>query len=35
MKRTLQVPKDALEPYKQQWQRLEDLPKWDVIIFPS
>ena len=29
------VPKDELEPYEQQWQRSEDLPKWDVIIVPN
>ncbi|MEO1297103.1 MAG: hypothetical protein AAFW75_15225 [Cyanobacteria bacterium J06636_16] len=33
--KNITVPKDELEPYEQQWQRSEDLPKWDVIIVPS
>ena len=28
------VPKDELEVYEQQWQRSEELPKWDVTIVP-
>ncbi|WP_293083222.1 MULTISPECIES: transposase [unclassified Moorena] len=28
------VPEDELKPYKQQWQRSESLPKWDVMIEP-
>lgn len=28
------VPADELEPYQQQWQRSETLPKWDIKIVP-
>ena len=28
------VPKDELVEYEGQWQRSEDLPKWDVAIVP-
>jgi hypothetical protein len=31
----ISVPDGELEPYKQQWQRSESLPKWDIKIVPS
>lgn len=33
--KNITVPKEELEPYEQQWQRSEDLPKWDVVIVPN
>uniref|UniRef100_UPI00148394C7 ISAzo13-like element transposase-related protein n=1 Tax=Leptolyngbya sp. BC1307 TaxID=2029589 RepID=UPI00148394C7 len=30
----VKVTKDELEPFEQQWQRSETLPKWDVTIVP-
>ncbi|WP_170944179.1 transposase, partial [Leptolyngbya sp. BC1307] len=30
----IKVTKDELEPFEQQWQRSETLPKWDVTIVP-
>ena len=30
----IKVAKDELEPFEQQWQRSETLPKWDVTIVP-
>ena len=30
----IKVPTDELEPYQQQWQRSESLPKWDIKIVP-
>jgi len=29
------VPKSELETYEQQWQRSEQLPRWDVTVVPS
>lgn len=29
------VPNDELEPYKQHWQRSDELPKWDITIQPD
>ena len=33
--KNITVPADELEPYKQQWQRSESLPKWDIKIVPT
>ncbi len=30
----VKVSKDDLEPYQQQWQRSEQLPKWDITVVP-
>ncbi len=30
----IKVPADELEPYQQQWQRSQSLPKWDIKIVP-
>jgi hypothetical protein len=31
----ISVPKEELVEYEGQWQRSEDLPKWDVAIAPA
>ena len=33
--KSITVPADELEPYQQQWQRSESLPKWDIKIVPT
>ncbi|PZO09360.1 MAG: hypothetical protein DCF25_21705 [Leptolyngbya foveolarum] len=33
--KTIKVPKDELALYEQQWQRSEQLPKWDITIVPT
>ena len=33
--KNITVPADELEPYQQQWQRSEALPKWDIKIVPA
>ena len=30
----VKVSKDDLEPYQRQWQRSEQLPKWDITVVP-
>ena len=31
----ISVPKEELVEYESQWQRSEQLPKWDVSIAPA
>lgn len=33
--KAISVAKDELLEYEQQWQRSQDLPKWDVTIAPA